>query len=62
VAGIAELADDQCVERAAEACRNLVRDRDPAARDRVDGGPLVAEVGKLGPQQAAGLTAVGERG
>jgi hypothetical protein len=62
VARITELSHDQGVERAFERSRNLVCYHHPAARDAVDDRVLTAEVGKLGREQAAGLTAVGEAG
>jgi hypothetical protein len=39
-----------------------VRDRHAAARDAVNDRAGAAQVGQLGPEQAAGLAAVGEAG
>jgi hypothetical protein len=62
VAGISELPHDQGVERALEGGRDLVRHHHAAPRDAVDDCVPVPELGQLGREQAAGLTAVGEAG
>jgi hypothetical protein len=60
VARVAELADNQYLERATEVLGDLLRDHHAAAGDPVHDQRVGPQVGQLLGEQPARLTAIGE--